>query len=49
MQSKLYGVLYISQYLRLWYISNIGNDTYRNGSQYIGSVLIDVMTVASGK
>jgi len=30
-------------------ISNIGNDTYRNGSQYIGSVLIDVMTVASGK
>ena len=29
-------------------ISNIGNDTYRNGSQYIGSVLIDEMTIASG-
>ena len=30
-------------------ISNIGNDTYKNGSQYIGSVLIDEMTIASGK
>ena len=29
-------------------ISNIGNDTYKNGSQYIGSVLIDEMTIASG-
>ena len=29
-------------------ISDIGNDTYKNGSQYIGSVLIDEMTVASG-
>ena len=29
-------------------ISHIGNDTYRNGSQYIGSVLIDEMTIASG-
>jgi PmbA protein len=30
-------------------ISNIGNDTYKNSSQYIGSVLIDEMTIASGK
>ncbi|MBT3826400.1 MAG: metalloprotease PmbA [Nitrosomonadales bacterium] len=29
-------------------ISNIGNDTYINSSQYIGSVLIDDMTIASG-
>ncbi|MDA7691148.1 metalloprotease PmbA [Methylophilaceae bacterium] len=29
-------------------ISNIGNDTYKNSSQYIGSVLIDEMTIASG-
>ena len=30
-------------------ISNIGNDTFKNSSQYIGSVLIDEMTIASGK
>ena len=30
-------------------ISAIGNDTYKNGSQYVGSVLIDEMTIASGK
>ena len=30
-------------------ISNIGNDIYKNSSQYIGSVLIDEMTIASGK
>ncbi len=30
-------------------ISNIGNDAYKNGSQYIGSVLVDEMTIASGK
>jgi PmbA protein len=29
-------------------ISNIGNDTYKNSSKYIGSVLIDEMTIASG-
>ena len=30
-------------------ISNIGNDIYKNSSQYIGSVLIDELTIASGK
>ena len=30
-------------------ISNIGNDIYKNSSQYIGSVLIDEMTIASGE
>ena len=30
-------------------ITDIGNDTYKNGSQYIGSVFIDEMTIASGK
>ena len=29
-------------------ITDIGNDTYKNGSQYIGSVLIGEMTIASG-
>ena len=29
-------------------ISHIGNDTYKNSSQYIGSLLIDEMTIASG-
>jgi PmbA protein len=30
-------------------ISSIGDDTYKNSFQYIGSVLIDEMTIASGK
>jgi PmbA protein len=29
-------------------ITDVGNDTYKNYSQYIGSVLISEMTIASG-
>jgi PmbA protein len=29
-------------------ISDVGNDTYTNGSEYIGSVLITDMTIAAG-
>ncbi len=30
-------------------ISHIANDTYTNGSKYIGSILIEDMTIAAGR